>query len=47
MRKELEFIVGELVYLKISHTKGVVRFRTLDKLKQRYNTSDVLRYLRE
>lgn len=35
-RKDLEFKVGELVYLKISPTKGVLSFKTLGKLKPQY-----------
>ena len=35
-RKDLEFQVGEFVYLKTSPKKGVIRFRTSGKLKPRF-----------
>ena len=35
-RRDLEFQVGELVYLKASPTKEVIRFRTSGKLKPRF-----------
>ena len=35
-RKKLEFQVGDSIYLKISPTKGTMRFRFSGKLKPRY-----------
>lgn len=35
-RKELHFLVGDKVYLKVSPTKGEVKFRSTRKLKPRY-----------
>jgi hypothetical protein len=34
--RELEFKVGELVYLKVSPMQGVMRFGNKSKLSQRY-----------
>jgi hypothetical protein len=35
-RRELEFVVGDQVLLRVSPTKGVVRFGTTGKLSPRY-----------
>ena len=35
-RKQLEFRVGECVFLKISSTKGIIRFDVCGKLSSRY-----------
>ena len=35
-RRELEFDVGDMVFLKVAHWKGVIRFQKIGKLNQRY-----------
>ena len=35
-RRELEFIVGNYVFLKVTRRRGISRFRVKDKLAPRY-----------
>lgn len=35
-RKELQFVVGDKIYLKVSFIKGAVRFGSTGKLKPKY-----------